>query len=112
MGDVRMQDDASTRSRPADQRAAEIMEVLLTVAPDAELDREAGERVTRRLRAEIGELDVESVRPGPGAPAPDAAKGTDAVTLGARRWPAAAPRPSKTRSPTRLPRCPSNCVAR
>ncbi|KUM69931.1 hypothetical protein AQI70_30305 [Streptomyces curacoi] len=59
------------------------MEVLVVVAPDPELAPEAGERAVRRLRAEIAELDVEAVRPGPGAPAPDAAKGTDPVTLGA-----------------------------
>jgi hypothetical protein len=78
-----MQDNASTRGRPADQRADDVMQVLLVVAPDPELDPEAGERVTRRLRAEIAELDVESVRPGPGVPAPDAAKGGEAVALGA-----------------------------
>ena len=58
-------------------------EVLLAVVPDPELDLEAGERVARRLRAEIADLDVESVRFGPGVPPPDAAKGADAVTLGA-----------------------------
>lgn len=78
-----MQDDASAERRPADQRVGKVMEVLLVVAPDPELDPEAGERVTRRLRAEIADLDVESVRPGPSAPAPAAAKGTDAVALGA-----------------------------
>ncbi|HKR49805.1 MAG TPA: hypothetical protein VJT72_09545 [Pseudonocardiaceae bacterium] len=57
--------------------------MLLVVAPAPELDPEAGERLARRLRAEIAELDVESVRPVPGATAPDGAKGTDAVTLGA-----------------------------
>ncbi|MFI0264793.1 hypothetical protein ACH4OW_38035 [Streptomyces sp. NPDC017056] len=78
-----MQDESSTRSRPADQQADGVMEVLLVVAPDPDLDPEAGERVTRRLKAEIADLDVESVRFGPSASAPDAAKGTDAVTLGA-----------------------------
>lgn len=71
------------RRNPANQRADDVMEVLLVIAPDPELDPEAGERVTRRLRTEIADLDVESVRSGPSAPAPDAAKGTDAVALGA-----------------------------
>lgn len=62
---------------------ADVMQVLLVVTPDPEVDPEAAERVTRRLRSEIVDLNVESVRPGPGAPIPDAAKGTDAVTVGA-----------------------------
>jgi hypothetical protein len=82
MGDERMQDDASARSRAAG-RGDDVMEVLLVVEPDPEADPEAGERVTRLLRAEIADLDVESVGPGPGTPAPEAAKGTDVVTIGA-----------------------------
>ena len=39
--------------------------------------------MARRLRAEIAELDVDSVCLAPSAPAPDTAKGADAVTLGA-----------------------------
>ncbi|MER5925460.1 effector-associated constant component EACC1 [Streptomyces mirabilis] len=62
---------------------ADVMQVLLVVTPDLEVDPEAAERVTRRLRSEIADLNVESVRPGPSAPTPDAAKGTDAVTVGA-----------------------------
>ncbi|MFJ2829251.1 hypothetical protein ACIPC1_17035 [Streptomyces sp. NPDC087263] len=77
-----MHDDASTES-PADQWADNAMEVLLVVALDPELDPEAGERGARRLRAEIADLDVESVRPGPSATPPDAAKGADAVAVGA-----------------------------
>jgi hypothetical protein len=59
------------------------MEVLLAVAPDPDLEPEAGERVTRRLKSEIADLDVEWVRPGPSIPAPDGAKAADPVTLGA-----------------------------
>ena len=77
-----MHDDASTRRRE-DQRAVDEMEVLLVVVPDPELDAEAGERVTRQLRAEIADLDIDTVLTCPSVPAPGAAKGADAVTLGA-----------------------------
>lgn len=60
-----------------------MVNVLLVLALDPELDPEVGERLTRSLRAEIAELDVESVRPGPSTTAPDGAKGTDPLTLGA-----------------------------
>ncbi|MFG3297059.1 hypothetical protein ACGF3G_50880 [Streptomyces sp. NPDC048179] len=78
-----MQDDASTSSRPSQQREGNVMEVLLVVAPDPDLEPETRERVSRRLRTEIADLDVESIRLGPGASTPDSAKGGDAVTLGA-----------------------------
>ncbi|UIX33949.1 effector-associated constant component EACC1 [Streptomyces sp. GQFP] len=78
-----MHDDVSWRSHPADQRVDDAMEVLLVVAPDPDVEPEAGERVTRRLRSEIADLDVEWVRPGPSVPAPDGAKAADPVTLGA-----------------------------
>jgi hypothetical protein len=78
-----MQDDASIRTGHADARADGVLNVLLLVAPDPEMDPEAGERLARRLRAEIAELDVESVRSGPVGTTPDSAKGTDAVALGA-----------------------------
>ncbi|MFJ5259985.1 hypothetical protein ACIQAC_05850 [Streptomyces sp. NPDC088387] len=84
-----MQDDVPTRPGRADG----LMEVRLVVAPDPELDAEAAERPVRQLRAEITSLDVESVRPGPvgtaadgtapAGAAPDRAKGTDPVTVGA-----------------------------
>ncbi|WP_345010589.1 hypothetical protein [Streptomyces shaanxiensis] len=76
-------DDASQRSHPADQRVDDLMEVLLVVAPDPDVEPETGERVSRRLRSEIADLDVEWVRPGPSVPAPDGAKAADPVTLGA-----------------------------
>jgi len=57
--------------------------VRLAVAPDLELDTEAVERLTRRLRAEIAELDVESVTAAAGGSVPDGAKAADPVTVGA-----------------------------
>ncbi|MFD8222494.1 hypothetical protein ACFV2U_55015 [Streptomyces sp. NPDC059697] len=59
------------------------MQLLLSIAFDPELDPEPAERLTRQLRAEIAALDIESVGPAPAGAAPDGAKGTDAVTLGA-----------------------------
>ena len=64
-------------------RAGDVMDVLLVLVPDAELDPEAAERRARQLRAEIAELDVESVRSVPTDTVPDGAKGVDGVTLGA-----------------------------
>jgi hypothetical protein len=66
-----------------DVAAGGVLRVLLVVKPDPESDRETGERLTRQLRAELAELDVDSVAPVPGGPAPDGAKGADAVALGA-----------------------------
>jgi hypothetical protein len=74
-----MEEDASIRSG----RAVGVVDVLLVLALDPELDPEAGERLLRHLRAELAELDVESVRPGPAATVPDGAEGTDPLTLGA-----------------------------
>jgi hypothetical protein len=66
-----------------DVAAGGVVRVLLVVKPDPELDLDTGERLTRQLRAELAELDVESVAFAPGGSAPDGAKGADAVTLGA-----------------------------
>jgi len=74
-----MRDDASIGSG----HSGDVVKVLLLIVPDPELDPEAGERLARQLRSEIAELDVESVRPGPGGTVPDDAKGTDPLTLGA-----------------------------
>jgi hypothetical protein len=60
-----------------------VVSLLLVVEPDPELGLEAGERLARQLRAELAELDVESVAPAAGGTAPDGAKGSDAVTMGA-----------------------------
>jgi hypothetical protein len=51
--------------------------------PDAESGHEEHERLTRRLRAELAELDVESVEWGAGERPPTGAKGVDLVTVGA-----------------------------
>jgi len=67
----------------ADIDAGDVVSVLLVLKPDPELDSEAGERLTRQLRAELAELDIESVGFASSGAAPDGAKGTDPVTLGA-----------------------------
>ena len=59
------------------------MNLLLVLEPDPELDPEACERLTRQLRSELAELDVESVVPAMGGTVPEGAKGTDPVTVGA-----------------------------
>jgi hypothetical protein len=43
-----------------------MMRVLLVVEPDASSDRDDADRLARRLRSEIAELDVESVAPAGG----------------------------------------------
>jgi len=63
--------------------ADRVVSVLLVVRPDAQLDPDVGELLARRLRAEIAELDVESVGLAASGTAPDGAKSADAVTLGA-----------------------------
>jgi Effector Associated Constant Component 1 len=65
-----------------------VVTVHLDVYPGLDLDPEDVERLVRRLRAEVAELDVESVTlaasaTGVDTPAPEGAKGSDAVTLGA-----------------------------
>ncbi|MFF3326228.1 hypothetical protein [Streptomyces sp. NPDC002889] len=55
----------------------------MAVTCDPELDAEALDRLARGLRAEISELEVESVRPAPTGAVPADAKAVDAVTLGA-----------------------------
>jgi hypothetical protein len=57
--------------------------VLLVLQPDPELDAEACDRLARRLRVEVAELDVESVGPASGGTAPDGAKAADPLTVGA-----------------------------
>jgi Effector Associated Constant Component 1 len=71
------------RWRPGWLGAGDVVNVMIAVALDPELDPEAGERVARQLRAEIAELDIDSVRAVPGGMVPEGAKGTDAVTAGA-----------------------------
>jgi hypothetical protein len=57
--------------------------VLVAVAADSEADATSVERQVSRLRAELAELDVESVATVPGGVVPDGAKGADPVTIGA-----------------------------
>jgi hypothetical protein len=55
----------------------------LRLIPDSDCDAELSERLIRQLRAELLELDVESVRFGDGDPMPDGVKAADPVTVGA-----------------------------
>ncbi|WP_405725895.1 hypothetical protein OG607_21750 [Streptomyces sp. NBC_01537] len=60
------------------------VDVTVVVAVDPEADPEAAERSVWRLRGEIEELDVESVRPVAVGEVPEGAKGgADVVTAGA-----------------------------
>ncbi|MFE0631593.1 hypothetical protein ACFW3D_32145 [Streptomyces sp. NPDC058864] len=78
-----MQDDVSAGGAEAACRAADVVDVLLVVASDPDHDPEVVERLVRGLRAEVVELDVESVRPAPISAIPQGAKGSDPVTFGA-----------------------------
>jgi hypothetical protein len=60
-----------------------VTSLLVVLHADPEVDAERGEQLVRRLRGELVELDVESVAPVAAGPAPEGAKGTDPVTLGA-----------------------------
>jgi hypothetical protein len=60
---------------------AKVVDVRLT--PDTELDAEDIERLTRQLRAELSQLDLDSVSLVAGGPAPDGAKAVDPITMGA-----------------------------
>jgi hypothetical protein len=44
-----------------DASASDVVSMRLVLKPDPELDPEAGERLIRQLRAELAELDIESV---------------------------------------------------
>jgi hypothetical protein len=59
--------------------------IQLTLLIDAGADAHVEEldRLTRQLRDEILELEVESVEPVKGAPAPEGTKGVDPMILGA-----------------------------
>ncbi len=59
------------------------MNILVTLAPAEETDRDEFERLTRGMRSEITELDVDSVEFVPGGRAPAGSKSADPVTLGA-----------------------------
>lgn len=68
-----------------DARAAtgRVVDVRVALVADPEFGAEAGERAARQLRSELSELDVESVRAHAGGPAPEGAKGSAALTIGA-----------------------------
>jgi hypothetical protein len=59
-----------------------LLSVLLMRVPDPEADPEDAERATRQLRAEIDDVDWETLEVVSGPEAPDQAKG-DPVTVGA-----------------------------
>lgn len=63
--------------------AREAPKVLLHLQPDPELDPDACDRLTRTLRAEIADLDVESASLVANGHTPDGTKGADMVTIGA-----------------------------
>ncbi|MFI9811942.1 effector-associated constant component EACC1 [Saccharothrix variisporea] len=56
--------------------------VLLVVEPDPDVDPDSADRLARRLRAEVAQLDVDT-RLAVDGPVPEGAKGVDAATLGA-----------------------------
>ncbi|WP_051580330.1 effector-associated constant component EACC1 [Pseudonocardia acaciae] len=67
---------------PEKQAGAATTTVRVVLHADPELGTEDGERLTRRLRAELDDLDVESVEMARVGDAPAGAKG-DPVTVGA-----------------------------
>jgi hypothetical protein len=69
------------REDPRQARGAR--DVRLVLRPDPELDAETCDRLTRQLRSEIAQLDVDSARLDAAGPPPEGAKAGEAVTLGA-----------------------------
>jgi hypothetical protein len=59
------------------------MDVTVLVVPESDADDEEADRLARRLRAELAELDTESVRLATGGEVPAGAKAADATTVGA-----------------------------
>jgi hypothetical protein len=59
------------------------MDVLLVVQPDPDADAEDGEKLVRRLRSELANLDVDDVRTVAGGVVPEGAKSADPVTISA-----------------------------
>jgi hypothetical protein len=66
-----------------DTGAGGLISLLLVLEPDPESGPEDRERLTRQLRAELAQLDIESIDPVAAGTAPDGAKAPDPVTLGA-----------------------------
>jgi hypothetical protein len=58
------------------------MRVRLVVEPEEEAGPDVADRLARRLRVEVAELDIESLALADGT-VPELAKGADAVTIGA-----------------------------
>ncbi len=61
---------------------ARVVSLRVELGADPDSDDEERDRMTRQLRAELADLDVESVTLAPGGPTPHGAKG-DPVTIGA-----------------------------
>jgi Effector Associated Constant Component 1 len=55
--------------------------VRLVLEPEAGADAEDADRLGRRLRRELSELDVDDVRPQGDGSAPDGAKGADVASM-------------------------------
>ena len=55
-------------------------DITLALAEDG-ADPARLDQLTRQLRDELGHLDLADVRPAPGAPAPEGARGVDASTI-------------------------------
>lgn len=66
-----------------DSTGREILSVRLSVLPDSGYGNEERERLARRLRTELDELDVDSVGWIAEGSVPAGAKGADPATLGA-----------------------------
>lgn len=60
-----------------------MVDALVMLLPDPDVDVEECQRLMRRLRDELAELDVEEIIPVAGGPAPPGSKGLDPATLGA-----------------------------
>lgn len=59
------------------------MNLLLVLEPDAEFDQEEFERLSRGLRNELVELDIDAIDSVAADPPPSGAKAADPVTIGA-----------------------------
>jgi hypothetical protein len=62
---------------------AKDLNVALVVLPDGEAGSEEGDQLVRRLRAELSELDVQSISMAAAGTVPAGSKAGDPVTLGA-----------------------------
>ncbi|MFE7799235.1 hypothetical protein [Nocardia sp. NPDC057440] len=63
--------------------AAHVLTARIVMALAADSDTDDVDRLTRQLRAELSELDIDSVALVRDGPPPDAAKSADPVTVGA-----------------------------